>query len=187
MTSKDHISENFALKGFTSIQIGIYFLLASYILKIILEGFLIDDNPMGMMSAEIIEYLFISISIFLFVFSSFALFFSAKRRAKKQELPLWNSLSKGIFWKYTASFIVLFIALLFLLKQGFIDFITPVFLIFYGANLLLMSKENNQNIRIISGICLLLALICFLIPGYWYASITILGIAHITYGIVVKN
>jgi len=187
MTPKEHISENFALKGFTSIQIGFYFLLASYSIKIILEGFLIDDNPMGMMSAEIIEYLIGGIGVFLFLFSSFALFFSAKRRAKKQELPLWNSLSKRIFYKYMASFLVLFIALIFLMKQGFIYFITSVFLFFYGANLLFVSKENNQNIRIISGICLLLAMICFLIPSYWYASITILGIAHITFGIVVKN
>lgn len=187
MTSKEHITENFALKGFTSIQIGIYLLLASYILKIILEGFLIDDNPMGMLSAEIIEYLFIGIGVFLFLFSSFALFFSAKRRAKKQQTPLWNSLSKRIFWKYMASFLVLFIALIFLMKQGFIDFITPVFLLFYGAILMFINQKNNQNIRIISGICLLLAMICFLIPSYWYASFTILGIAHITYGIVVKN
>jgi hypothetical protein len=140
-----------------------------------------------MLSAEIIEYLVSSICVFLFLFSSFALFFSSKRRAKKQEIALWNIASKRIFWKYLASFLVLFMALIFLMKQGFIDFITPVFLLFYGAILLLINQKNNQNIRIISGICLLLAIICFLIPSYWYASISILGIAHITFGIVVKN
>ncbi len=41
--------------------------------------------------------------------------------------------------------------------------------------------------RIIGGICLLLGIICFLIPNYWFASMSILGIAHITNGIVVKN
>ena len=187
MTSKEHISENFALKGFTSIQIGLYFLLASYLIKIILEGFLIDDNPMGMMSAEILEYLIGSICVFLFVFSSFALFFSAKRRAKKQEIPLWNSSSKSIFWKYLASFLVLFIVLIFLMNQGFIYVITPIFFIFYGFILLLINPKSNQNMRIIGGICLLLGIICFLIPNYWFASMSILGIAHITNGIVVKN
>jgi len=84
MTPKEHISENFALKGFTSIQIGFYFLLASYSIKIILEGFLIDDNPMGMMSAEIIEYLIGGIGVFLFLFSSFALFLVQKDAQKNK-------------------------------------------------------------------------------------------------------
>lgn len=177
-------TSNFALKGFTSIQIGLYFLLASYLIQIILEGFLIDDNPMGMMSAEILEYVIISIGFFLWLFSSLALFFSAKKRAKKQETHLWNSFSKSVFWKYLASFLVLFIALIFLMNQGLIDVITPVFLIFYGCILLLINAKNNQNIRIITGICFLLAMICFIIPNYWYTSLSILGIAHITYGIV---
>ena len=146
MTSKEHISENFALKGFTSIQIGLYFLLASYLIKIILEGFLIDDNPMGMMSAEILEYLIGSICVFLFVFSSFALFFSAKRRAKKQEIPLWNSSSKSIFWKYLASFLVLFIALIFLMNQGFIDVITPIFFYFLWIHIVVnQSKKQSKH------------------------------------------
>lgn len=184
--NSEQSTSNFALKGFTSIQIGLYILLASYLIQIILEGFLIDDNPMGMMSAEILEYVIISIGFFLWLFSSLTFFFSAKRRAKKQESHLWNSFSKSIFWKYLASFLVLFIALIFLMNQGLIDVITPVFLIFYGCILLLINAKSNQNIRIITGICLLLAMICFIIPNYWYASLSILGIAHITYGITEK-
>ena len=73
------------------------------------------------------------------------------------------------------------------MNQGFIDLITPIFLIFYGFILLLINPKSNQNMRIIGGICLLLGIICFLIPNYWFASMSILGIAHITNGIVVKN
>lgn len=177
-------SSNFALKGFTSIQIGLYFLLASYLIKIILEGFLIDDNPMGMLSAEILEYMITSICIILFIFSSLALFFSAKRRAKKQEIPLWNSSSKNVAFGYLAFFTTLFTAVMVLKSEGYIDFITPVFLILYGLLFYLSYKKFPKNQWIISIICLLLAIICFLIPNYWFASMSILGIAHITYGIV---
>ena len=93
-------SSSFSLKGFTAIQIGMYFLLAAYLIKNILDGFLIDDNPMGMMSAQIIEITIISILIFVFLFSSLALFFSAKRRSKKLELSLWNPVSKYNLWRY---------------------------------------------------------------------------------------
>ncbi len=178
---------HFALKGFTSIQIGVYFLVASFLIKTILEGFLIDDNPMGMLSAEIIEYLVSSICVFLFLFSSFAIFFSAKRRAKKLKTSLWNSSSKNSFWKYLGSFAIVFIVLFFLKNQGFIDILTPIFLLFYGFILFLLLQNESKNSFIIPAICLLLAVICFLIPSYWYASLSILGIGQITYGIVVKN
>ena len=180
-------SSSFSLKGFTAIQIGMYFLLAAYLIKNILDGFLIDDNPMGMMSAQIIEITIISILIFVFLFSSLALFFSAKRRSKKLELSLWNPVSKYNLWRYLGSFLTLFLILYFLMNQGFIDLLSPIFMFFYALILFLINQKSNKYLQIISGICALLAVICFLIPSYWYASILILGIAHITFGIVVKD
>jgi hypothetical protein len=180
-------SSSFSLKGFTAIQIGMYFLLAAYLIKNILDGFLIDDNPMGMMSAQIIEITIISILIFVFLFSSLALFFSAKRRSKKLELSLWNPVSKNNLWRYLGSFLILFLLLYFSMNQGFIDLLSPIFMFFYALILFLINQKSNKYLQIISGICALLAVICFLIPSYWYASILILGIAHITFGIVVKD
>ena len=52
---------NFSLKGFTSILIGAYFFIAGYLIKTILENFLIDNNAMGMFSPEIIEVVVIAI------------------------------------------------------------------------------------------------------------------------------
>ena len=95
----DNLSINFILKGFTSILIGVYFLVAAYLIKFILDGFLIDGNPMGMMSAEIIEILIIVITFFLFLFSSLALFFKGRRTAKKNHYKLWSEKTKAAFWK----------------------------------------------------------------------------------------
>lgn len=187
MDTENNLQANFSLKGFIAIQIGMYFLLAAYLIKNILDGFLIDDNPMGMMSAQIIEIAIISILIFLFLFSSLALFFSAKRRSKKLGLSLWNPASKNSLWRYLGSFLMLFLLLYFLMNQGFIDLLSPFFMLFYGLILFLINQKSNKKLRIISGICALLTVICFLIPSYWYASIFILGIAHITFGIVVKD
>jgi cation transport ATPase len=187
MNTQNNFSVNFSLKGFTSIQIGIYFLLAAYLIKNTLDGFLIDDHLMGMMSAQIIEIMIFSILISVFLFASLALFFSAKRRAKKLKTPLWNKNTKNQTLAYLASFIVFFTALVLLKNEGFIDAITPIFLMYFGFILFVMQKNKTKERIIIPIICLLLAIICFLIPSYWYASILILGIAQITYGIVVKN
>ncbi|MGJ8743572.1 hypothetical protein [Polaribacter sp.] len=177
---------NFSLKGFTSILIGAYFFISSYLIKTILDGFLIDDNPLGMLSAEIIELLIIATTLLLFIFSSLALYFSGKRNAKKLEHKLWNDTSKTAFRKYLLSFLITFIVLIILWKQGFIDYITPIFLISYGALLLLFRNKERKNLLVVAGLSLLLAVMCFLIPTYWYSSLTILAIAHVTYGVVEK-
>lgn len=74
-----------------------------------------------------------------------------------------------------------------LMNQGFIDSLTPTFLIIYGALLFVLKSKERKNLLILSGLSVLLAMMCILIPTYWSSSISILGIAHITYGVVVKN
>ena len=187
MNNQDNFSINFTLKGFTSILIGVYFFLAAYIIKTMLDSFLIDDNLMGMMSAEIIEFLIISITFLLFLFSSLALFFNGKRTSKKNNYKLWNAKTKSAFKKYLFFNAIVFVALIALMNFGYIDFITPIFLILYGFILFYFKSKDQKNLIILVGLCLLLAIICFLIPTYWYSSLVILGIAHITYGVVVKN
>ena len=186
MNKHDNFLVNFSLKGFASIQIGIYFLIAAFFIKSILEGFLIDDNPLGMLSAEIVEVLIISITILTLLFSSLALYFKGRRTAKKFQFKLFNKTTKTALITYLFSFTILLVILVIMMNLGYINNITPVFLIFYALILFLFKNKERKKLLLISGICLLLAVICFLIPTYWYSSLFILGIAHITYGVVVK-
>ena len=50
-----------------------------------------------------------------------------------------------------------------------------------------MKHKSRKNILIISLVNVLLAALCIVIPSYWYSSLFILGITHITYGVVVKH
>lgn len=177
---------NFSLKGFTSILIGAYFFIAGYLINTILENFLIDNNAMGMFSPEIIEVVVIAIVFFHFLFSSLALFFSGKRNAKKFQHQLWNRETSVALRKYSLQILVFLIVLIILMNAGFIEYITPLFLFFYGILLFLFKNKQRKNLLILSSLSILLAVVCFLIPSYWYSSISILGIAHITYGVVVS-
>ena len=56
-------TQNFILKGFNSIQIGLYMLLGVYVINAAILGFIADSNPLGMLSIEIIE----SICMFMLV------------------------------------------------------------------------------------------------------------------------
>ncbi|PQB06145.1 hypothetical protein BST83_02310 [Polaribacter filamentus] len=187
MDKQDNFQLNFSLKGYSSIQIGLYFLLAAFFIKKILEGFLIDDNPMGMLSAEIIEILVLGIIFLTMVLSALALFFKGQRKARRQEYKLWNTKTKIKSQAFSTSFIVIFSVLIVLTTQDFADYMTPTFLFLYGISLLFLKNKKSKDLFVLSGISLLLTVICILVPNYWYSSIYILGIAHITYGLVVKN
>ena len=54
MDRQDNFQQNFSLKGFTSIQIGLYILIAAFAIKNILEGFLIEGNPLGNLTTQIL-------------------------------------------------------------------------------------------------------------------------------------
>ena len=183
----DNFSINFILKGFTSILVGIYFLMAAYAIQFILDGFLIDNHPMGMMSAEIIEGLIIVIAFFLFLFSSLALFFKGRRTAKKFHYKLWNGKTKSAFWLYFIGNLFLFSVLYFLLNNGHVNYIGPTFLLFYGILLFILRNKKHKNLIILSLISILLGVLCISIPMYWYSSLCILGIAHISFGVVVRK
>lgn len=187
MEKHNNFQSNFSLKGYASIQIGLYFLVVAFAIKKILDGFLIDDNPLGMLSPEIIEILIYTILFFTILFSSLALFFKGRRKARKLNYQLWNRETKVTFWKYLVSYSLIFATLFLLSKLGYVNYITPVFLVLYGLSLLFLRIKKSKNLYILSGVCLFLALICFLIPTYWSSSIYILGIAHITYGLVDKK
>lgn len=178
---------NFSLKGFTSILIGVYIFISGYLIKTILDGFLIDDNSMTMLSIEILEVLIILIIVLFFLFSSFALFFSGKRNAKKLQYKLWNKNTKAAFQKYSIGVIIIFTALIILMNLGLINYLAPTFLFLYGILLFIFKNKKRKNLLVLAGLSLLLSLMCFLIPSYWSSSLSILGIAHIAYGFVVKE
>jgi hypothetical protein len=182
----NNIQINFSLKGITSILIGAFIFVAGYLIETILNGFLIDNNPLGMLSAEILEILIIAIIVFVFILSSLTLLFIGKRATKKQEHKLWNAKTKAATKKYFLAIIIIFTSLLLLMNLGFIDYITPTFLTLYGLLLFLFKNKERKNLLILSGVSILLAVMCFLIPTYWASSLSILGIAHVAYGVVVK-
>lgn len=186
MSKTDNIELNFSLKGNASIQIGIYFLVAAYCLKNAIDGFLIDGSTFGMLSPEILEIFGIFIVFLTFLLSGLALYFKGRRKAKKSDYHLWNTKTKKTFWLMILSFIGIFLLLLWLLHKGFVDSITPTFLLLYGLLIFLNKNKKRKDLLILTGICLLLGALCIFIPSYWYSSLFILAMAHITYGFVVR-
>jgi hypothetical protein len=183
----DNNEVNLILKGFTSILIGFYLFCGAYLIKGILDGFLIDDHLTGMFSAEIIEFIALGILFLVFLFSSLAVFFAGKRVAKRHQFKLWNAKTKKMFFRYLLIVSILFTSLILLMNAGLIDFITPAFLVAYGLIIFVLKGDSSRKkILVLSGLAIALGCLCFFIPNYWSSAISILGIAHVAYGIVVN-
>ncbi len=187
MQLQDNFKNNFFLRGFASILIGFYFFLLAYAYKYIIDGFLIENHPLGVISPQILEILCIGLAVVFMVFSSLAIFFRAKRKVKKEGSLLWNKQSKNAFKKYFLAVIIGFSALFILKFYGYVDILTPVFLYCYASMLFLLKSKDNNKLYALIGLAILLALYCFIIPSYWYSSFTIMAIAHAAFGLVEKN
>ena len=180
---QDNFQINFSLKGITSILIGAYLFIAGYVIEALLN----NATPLETLSPKTIENLIMLIAFTFVLLSTLTLFFIGKKNAEKLNTQLWNDKTKAAVQKYIIVIVVAFITLIVLINIAFINYLTPTFLIYYGILIFLFKNNERKNLLILSGVSLLLAVMCFLIPTYWYSSLSILGIAHVAYGVVVKN
>ena len=174
----------FVAKGFASILIGIYFLLGAYFIKSTINNLVITPNSLPPFSDI---YLILLILFAVLLCCSLTLFVFAKRLAKKQQVLLYNLSSKKTITMYVIGVLLLFLSSLMLFQYKYFEYITPAFLLQCGLWLLVMKNKLRKDFKMISVLCFFLAIICFLIPSYWYSSLSLLGIAHITYGVITHS
>ncbi|MGB0879753.1 MAG: hypothetical protein ACPGTO_04220 [Polaribacter sp.] len=182
--NRDSFTINFTLNRSTSILIGIYFLIADYLIKFILNGFSIGENLTRFASPQIIIP---SVVFLAFISFSLILFFVSRRSARKFNYKLWNEKTKTAFWKYFTGVIFTICLLVFLVNNGYTNYVANCFLILYGILLFFLINKKSQNLIILSLISILLGSLSFSTPMYWYSFFCILGIAHISFAVLVRR
>tara|TARA_R110001632_G_scaffold139915_3_gene255759 strand:+ start:1647 stop:2219 length:573 start_codon:yes stop_codon:yes gene_type:complete len=183
---QENSTQNFILKGFNSVQIGGYILLGSYLINSSLQDFIADDNPMGMMSIQIIETICFFIIFLVFAFSTLAIFFSSRRTARKENIKIWNKVSKQHFLNFLM-IVLPGIFFLSLIKNLGINYLTPFFLLYLGFVLAILNSKKKKQYYLLAAISVLLAVIVYIIPTYWYSSLLIIGGSFFVYGIIVRK
>ncbi len=179
----DNFQLNFSLKGFTSILIGAYLFITGYLIEAILNS----TKSLKTLSPKATEIGIITIVFVFFLLATFTLFYLGKRNASQLQINLWNDKTRVAVKKYSGVIFVTFIALIVLKNQELTNYLAPTFFVLYGTLLFLFKHEERKNLLVLAGLSLLLAVVCFLIPTYWSSSLSILGIAHVAYGVVVKE
>ncbi len=187
LNTQNNFSVNFTVKGITSILIGAYILAGTYAIKYLLDISLVDDSTIEKLSPQNSQILIFLVVLLILITSAYTIYFKGKKTAEKLNYNLWNENSKATSKKYIIGVSTISLILITLFSLDLFNYITPIFLILYGILIFIFRNNERKNFLIIAGISILLSFYCFLIPSYWYSSLSILGIAHITYGIAVNN
>ena len=176
-------SQNFILKGFSSIQISLYILLGAYLINALLESFLSDVSPLGMMSIQIIESICFLFIILVFILSMLAVFFSSRRTTRKENIKVWNKVSKQHFLNFLM-IVLPGIFFLSLIKNLGINYLTPFFLLYLGFVLAILNSKKKKNYYLLAAIPILLSVVVYIIPTYWYSSLLIVGGSFFVFGLI---
>ena len=186
-TLRENETQNFALRGFNSVQVGIYFLLAAFIIKSLLDGFLSDVSMLGMMSIQIIEGVGLYLVIFFVILSGLAVFFSSRRRMRKSGYKIWNKKSVRQLVSYYVSAIAAIIILMSIKSSGYSMYLGVSFLFLLGSILVSINTEKKKPLYLLAAVSLGLAALSYFIPTYWYSSLLIMGISFVVYGIMIRK
>jgi len=181
-------SKFISLSGWAGIFAGVFALMGSYIALTYLDfnpqslSFDTENNPFQ--QKQIFSVVQLALLVFLLAIS-FAMFFTHRRAKRKDEL-LWTPTAKRLVMNMAVPLFTGGILILLFISKGFIGFVAPFSLLFYGLALFTISKFTFDEVKILGLIEILLGLI-----SVYEVSLGLLfwaigfGVIHIIYGIYV--
>ena len=181
-------SKFISLSGWAGIFAGVFALMGSYIALTYLDfnpqSLSVDTENIPFQQKQIFSLVQLALLVFLLAIS-FALFFTHRRAKRKDEL-LWTPTAKRLVMNMAVPLFTGGILILLFISKGFIGFVAPFSLLFYGLALFTISKFTFDEVKILGLIEILLGLI-----SVYKVSLGLLfwaigfGVVHIIYGIYV--
>lgn len=171
-----------SLSGLSGVLAGVYALLGSYFAyQLLYSSGRIYDNYTKAVAPLIGQLSIIAIAI---LFSTLlTAYFLTRKKAKQNNEKIWDETTKRLLINFLVPLSTGGAFGLILLNQGFIGFIAPVTLIFYGLSLVNASKFTLDNIKYLGYSEIILGLISTIYIGYGLYFWAIgFGILHIVYG-----
>jgi hypothetical protein len=181
-------SKFISLSGWAGIFAGVFALMGSYIAFTYLDfnpqSLSLDPGGNPFQQTQVFSVVQLALLVFLLAIS-FALFFTHRRAKRKDEL-LWTPTAKRLVMNMAVPLFTGGILILLFISKGFIGFVAPFSLLFYGLALFTISKFTFDEVKILGLIEILLGLI-----SVYKVSLGLLfwaigfGVVHIVYGIYV--
>ncbi|HLF64488.1 MAG TPA: hypothetical protein VI603_12080 [Saprospiraceae bacterium] len=176
-----------SLSGLSGVAAGICALAGAYIAYLtVYEG----QDYLGYRQADLssnnlttlllIAVLTISLTV------GFGIFFTT-RKAKKDNQNLWDMQTKRLLLNLLIPLVTGGVLCLMFLLKGYIGYVAPLTLIFYGLALVNASKYTFSELRSLGILEILLGLLAMYFIGYGLLFWSVgFGLLHIIYGIIMK-
>lgn len=177
-----------SLSGLSGVFAGIVALIGAYLAKQEISDYTNKINYESGVSGDIsIEFNLIKLALAVIVIAFVGGFLFTYRKAKKNNLPIWDKTSKTLLVNLFIPLVaggLFIIALLFNYPYPG-GLIAPSCLIFYGLALVNASKYTLTDIRFLGYLEVILGITCMFFIGngllFWATGF---GVLHIIYGLV---
>ncbi|HMG67278.1 MAG TPA: hypothetical protein VK588_06310 [Chitinophagaceae bacterium] len=177
-----------SLSGLSGIAAGLCALTGAWFAHSIIDKYYYEYNHGAGYSDKNFESLKIKLLVLATIVLVVALilaFIFTWRRAKQNQLPLWDLTARKLMWNILIPLISGGLFILAMLQNSEWRFVAPASLIFYGLALVNGSKYTLTDIRYLGFIEIILGLVNTQFTGsglyFWAAGF---GILHIIYGIL---
>ncbi len=187
-TMMERSSKFLSLAGWAGIMAGLYALAGAWIAYDIFyfnpDEIIYGNLSAGTISAGVWQVIILALSILVLTLVT-AIILSRNKATKKSE-RLWNATSRRLLINLGVPLVAGGVLILILISKGFIGFIAPFTLIFYGLALYNAGRFTYSEIQTLGLIEIVLGLISSYFVGYgllfWALGF---GVLHIIYGIYI--
>lgn len=176
------------LSAWAGILAGIYALAGAYIAW---EFFKFNPdrvyyNPADKLHATLVLPEVVLLAVFIFILAAVSAIYFSYRRADKRGEKLWNATSRRLLENMALPLITGGLFILVLIAKGYIGWLAPLTLVFYGLALYSASKLTYDEVRVLGLIQIALGLFSAYFVEYGLLCWAIgFGIVHIIYGIYI--
>ncbi|WP_420317065.1 hypothetical protein [Ekhidna sp.] len=177
-----------SLSGWSGVMAGSFALIGAYLAYVTVYN---KQNYLSYKVAildidSIIQLILIAVGVIVLSFAT-GLYFTS-RQAKKQNQLIWDRGAKLLLSNFMIPLVSGGILCLMLLIKGYIGFVAPFTLIFYGLALVNASKYTLSQIKSLGVLEIILGLIATHYIGYgllfWALGF---GLLHIIYGMLIQK
>lgn len=173
-----------SLSGLSGILAGFYCLLGAYLTyQLIYVESTSFDNYKTILITQPTIFKLLAIAGTVILLSLFTGIYLSAKKAKKNNLNLWNASSKRVLINFMIPLVTGGFFILFLIEKEMLVLVAPLTLIFYGLACVNASKYTIGDIRYLGITMILLGLVSTWFLGYgllfWALGF---GICHIIYG-----
>ncbi len=175
-----------SLSGLSGIAAGVCALVGAWVARGILKDYYVEYDSIGGFNDQNFKELKFrlgSLALLIFAAAFLLSFYMTLRRARKQNLPVWDLTSRRLFWNMSVPLTAGAIFIFGMLQQNEWHFVAPACLVFYGLALVNASKYTLTDVRYLGYFEILVGCLCiwWIEYGLYFWAFGF-GVLHIIYG-----